>query len=258
MNPPIPHYYVILQPRGIVARLSINDIPFYRRAVDYNMSPSGPFNHMLIPGDNVVTVELAEIPGMIADNIVRTFEFRILREEDDDKLFGTKYPDFALPRKEDERGLPIRHDQRFRVDFATPEPAWMSAEPGYFPESGTPELHEAFREYNEAFRKKDVGTFLHATRLRVAEHRRFYGEQAHLEDARAKSDVTELLEEPWAIEPVELSDLVFERHAEGRVAYVTRRDGRPAVSAKSTRDPQVGFSVNLLLTRHQGRWTIFG
>jgi len=254
---PDPHFYTVLQPPGVVARISVNDIPFYRRVVDHHASPSGPFNHMIVPGENVVTLELAEVPGVVPANVVSVFEFRVQREADDRYLFRAKWPELAKEYPEEQRQLPIVHVRTFEPEFETPMPIWIDAPRDFFPSDGTPEQHDTVRELHEAYRRGDADAFLGATQLKLAEHAKFYGQTPELAPAAAKQRYAELLREPWDLDPYEPEALVFEQHADNRVAYVTRRDGGPALNATHKTDPTQAWRPNLLLTRVSGRWRIF-
>ena len=268
MTLPVPHYYQILHAPGVVARVTVNDIPFYRRAVDFSMSPAGPFNHMIVPGENIVVIELAEAAGPIAATATRTFDFRVMREADDRVIYRMKWPDVASePRPEGleppiryldkERELPIVHTGRFEPDFENPRPLWLDAPPGAFPAEGTQDQHDAVLELHDAFRRRDVDGFLAASELKLAEHRRFYGVIPELAPDAAKARYSEMLREPWDLDPYDPKQLVFERRADGRAAYVTRKDGTPALQARHQTDPSQAWGANLLLTRAEGRWRIF-
>ncbi|MBL9022652.1 MAG: hypothetical protein JNL21_10660 [Myxococcales bacterium] len=265
---PVPHYYQILHSPGVVARVTVNDIPFYRRAVDFAMSPAGPFNHMIVPGDNVVVLELTPAPGPVPPTVTQTFDFRIMRESDDRVVFRAKWPDlvdYPKPEKGDpptryldqDKRLPAVYTGRFEPDFENPRPIWLDAPTGAFPAEGTREQHDAVLELYEAFRRRDVDGFLAASELKLAEHRRFYGAIPELAPDVAKARYGEMLREPWNLDPYDPSQLVFERRAEGRAAYVTRKDGTPALQARHQTDPSQAWRANLLLTRAEGRWRIF-
>jgi hypothetical protein len=242
---------------GLIARVTVNDIPFYRRTVDFHMAPSGPFNHMIVPGENVVTVELDEVPGAIPHNIVRGFEFRIMREEDDHVIFQAKYPDFLQEYPDDKQKLPIAHTRFFEPNFENPKPIWMDAPVDSFPSSGTQEQHDAVRQLYDSFTRADVDGFLAASELKLVEHRRFYGVIPELAPTAAKQRYGEMLQQPWDVDPYDPKELVFERRADGRAAYVTRKDGTHALQARHKTDPTQLWRANLLLTRAEGRWRIF-
>jgi hypothetical protein len=56
-------------------------------------------------------------------------------------------------------------------------------------------------------------------------------------------------------EPYQPEAMRFDSHAGGRVAYVTRRDGRRAIDATAEDGRRV--STDLWLTRVAGQWRIF-
>ncbi len=249
MATPIPVYYQIMQSPAVAATISVNDVPFYRRVVDHNAAPAGPFNHMLVQGPNVVSISLIDVPGVLPANVVGGFDLRIMRQEDDRVLFRAKWPDFAAEYPEEQRKLPITHTRTFTPDFESPDPIWWDAPRGYFPPEGTPEQHDAVRELHEAYRKGDADAFLGATDLKMQLHRRYYGPVPQVEPAAARARVTSQLREPWDVKPLDLKELVFEHHADGRVAYVTRKDGSAALQATHKTDPTQAWTANLYLTR---------
>lgn len=263
MPNPIPVYFQIMQSPAIAARISVNDVPFYRRAVDHNAAPAGPFNHFLIPGENVVTMELTEVPGVLPANVIAGFDFKILREADDRVLFHQRWPDFAAQYPEDQRKLPIVHTRSFAPDVDSPKPVWWDAPLGHFPLEGTPEQHEAVRMLHDAYARGDADGFLAATDLKMQLHQRYYGPIPETSPPAARARVESQLREPWDVRPLNVKELAFERHAGGRVAYVTRRDGGPALQALHKTDPTQAWMANLYLTRpalpngEPGPWQIY-
>lgn len=249
MNPPVPVYYQILHSPGIAASISVNDVPFYRRLVDHNMAPAGPFNHMLVPGRNSVTLLLSEVPDVLPSNVIAGFDFRIMREEDDRVLFRMRWPDFAAEYPEAERSLPIVHTRSFDPDVDSPEPIWADAPKTDFPPEGTPEQRDAVRELHDAYRRADADAFLSITDLKMQLHRRYYGPVPQVLPAAARARVESQLREPWDVAPLNFDELVFERRAQGRVAYVTRKDGSAALQAAHKTDPTQAWTANLYLTR---------
>lgn len=256
MSLPIPYYYIVKHAPGIYARVAVNDIPFYRRAVDCNLAPAGPFNHLIVPGDNVVTMELFEV-GEPTPTIIRSFSMEILREKDDVACFREKWPDFGKEYPEEERKLPIVHTRGFKSEGEVPKPIWWEAPRESFGAGGTSEQLDVVREVHEAYGKADVDAFLAAYELKFAEHRRYYGVVPELTPAMARPKYAGLLAMPWDLEPLDPEQLVFERRAEGRVAYVTRKDGTAALQARHKTDPSHTWEADLLMTRVDGRWRIF-
>jgi hypothetical protein len=256
MSLPIPYDYRILHAPGIYARVLVNDIPFYRRIVDCNMAPAGPFNHLIVPGENVVRIELAEA-GENDPTIIRTFEMTVLRQVDGAVRFREKWPDFAKEYPEEERKLPIVHERKLQSDCETPLPVWWDSPHERFPSEGTRDLHDAVRALHDAYARADVDEFLYLVELKFAEHKKYYGAVPDLAPEAAKERYGALLREPWDLDPYDPKEIVFEHRAGGRVAYATRRDGSHALRARHKTDPSQSWTANLLLTRRDGRWRIF-
>jgi hypothetical protein len=256
-------YYQIKHPPGIVANVTVNDVPFYRRVVDHNAAPAGPFNHMLVPGKNLIEVSLAEVPGATPAHVERGFAFQVRREDDDVVLFDATWPAFAAEYPEEQRKLPIVHARHFEPPFEARAPIWGDAATDYFPPEGTPELHAPVKELHAAYARADVDAFMGSTALKMDLHRRYYGAMPETDAAAARAHIAGQLAEPWDVRPLELAELVFERRCGGRVAYVTRRDGGHALLATHKADPGQAWTANLYLTRpakpgggHEG-WRIF-
>lgn len=252
---PTPHYYQIKQAPNLVARVKVNDVPWYRRLVDFHHAPAGPANHLFLPGENEVTIEIhstEQDPYMI-----RTFELLFMKESDDSRIFRAKFPDYMEEYPEEERKLPFTHKQRFLFEETSPLPVWFHAPREGFSSEGSSEQHEAVRELHAAYANQDIDAFLHAMEHKTAEFAKFYGHLPELSPENARASYGKTLREPWDLRPYDPTELVFERHCDGRVAYVTRRDGGPALSADHKVDPSQTWQANLLLTRIDGRWRIF-
>jgi hypothetical protein len=227
----------------------VNDVPFYRRVVDHNAAPAGPFNHFLVPGTNVVTIALSEVEGVLPAHVIAGFDMKIQRQEDDKILFHQRWPDFGAEYPEEKRKLPIVHTRSFTPEIQSPAPIWEDAPRGWFPPEGTPEQRDAVLDLHTAYARGDADGFLSATGLKMDLHRKYYGPVPEVSPAAARARVTSQLSEPWDVAPVNFDELVFEHHADGRVAYVTRKDGGPALFAQHKADPTQAWTANLYLTR---------
>lgn len=251
---PTPHYYQIKHSPGVVAYILVNDVPFYRRMADLNITPAGPFNHMMVKGENTVTLMLAE-PN--ADPYrIRTFELNIMREEDDKVVYHARWPDLREDLPEGKRDLPIQHEGKFVFDEETPAPIWQTAPRESFPSEGTRELHEAVLELHGAYARADIDGFLKAMEHKTAEFQKFYGPMSELAPDTARATFGKTLAEPWDLAPYEPAEVVFESRAQGRAAYATRHDGKPLLMARHKLDPTSTWEGNLLLSRIDGRWRI--
>ncbi len=253
-----PYYYIVRQMPGLALKLAINDVPFYRRAVTYNVASNGPVNHALVRGENTVQMDLLEDNvNPHAPNARVVLDFVVLREEDDVVVHESKWPALLDLHQPEDRKLPLTHRTKFTIDTDIPKPIWQDNAPEQFPPEGTDEQHEAVFQLHDAYRRKDVGAFLAATELKLADHKRYYGPTPGLDPISAERDYGAKLREPWDVRPFDPKELVFERWADGRVAYVTRKDGGPALMATHQTDPKQTWRANLYLTRSDGKWRIF-
>jgi len=255
MELPTQYYYIVKHPPGFWVQISINDLPFYRRWSDHHVAPSGAVNHWLLEGENEVRILLVE-PDPPHQRSFK-FEFCIQKYEDDSQLLSIEYPNFLDAHPAVERSLPIFHRQTFRFDETSPRPIWRDAPVTDFPIEGTDAQRAAVFKLYDAKQRRDIDQFVTAGEIKASELQRFYGPQAHLAPSAVKANYTSVLNEPWDIAPLDWNDLVFERRGGGRTAYVTRKDGGPALFARHQRDKGKTWEVNPHLTQVQGTWRIF-
>ena len=252
------YYYIVRQMPGLALKLALNDVPFYRRAVDLNLATNGPVNHALLPGENTVLMEFLQAPvNPQAPNARVVLDFEVLLFDGDVKIHESKWPQVLDRAKPEDRKLPFIHRDKFDADKGLPLPIWDKAPRETFPSEGTPEMHDAVFELWDAYRRADVGAFLSATEVKLAEHQKYYGAMPELAPAEAARTYGAKLREPWDLQPFVPEELVFERWADGRVAYVTRKDGGHALVATHKTDPKQRWRADLYLTRVDGRWRIF-
>jgi hypothetical protein len=93
--------------------------------------------------------------------------------------------------------------------------------------------------------------------VKTAEHRKFYGLVPEMTEEYARGHCTQMLRQPWEVDPYDPKELVFERHQQGRVAYVTRKNGDYALQARHKTNPNMAWKANPYLTRTEGRWRVF-
>lgn len=252
---PTPYYYLVKHPPGFVVNITVNDIPFYRRFSDYHQAPNGPFNHWMLPGRNVVHLTLVqpvEVPDMNFG-----MSFQVLRFSDDKQLFSLAFPDFLDVHPEEERSLPAAHQAAFDFDRESPKPIWVDAPITDFPPEGTPEQRAAVFDLWDAKKRGDVDDFIRVTEMKARNLEIFYGHNPDHTPGRMRSEYGAILGEPWDVRPLDFDELVFERRGGGRTAYVTRKDGGPALFAQHTQDPDRTWEATLHLTMVDGRWRIF-
>ena len=247
------YVYRILHRPASYARALINGIPVYERAPDRNVAPMQPITHWLVTGENSIVIELTEAPpSPLAPNMTPHFAMMIMRAENlDDPRFRWEYPD-SIARLGLEPRLPWAHEGVFVPEGELPPPVFLDSPREEFPIEGTPEQHLAVAELYEAFATRDAARFEAAMDLKFSQFERYYGPQP-----LSKHDAIQRMNAPWIMEPFDAQDLRFERHADGRVAYVRRASGKPAVRATHRDEPYLGWGSDFYMTRQDGRWRIF-
>ncbi|MBK8939871.1 MAG: hypothetical protein IPM79_20170 [Polyangiaceae bacterium] len=254
----VPYYYVLRHMPGLALRLALNDVPFYRGVVTFNKATNGPVNHALVPGLNTVRMDLAAAPVNPDSPSARVvLDFDVLEQEGDRLVHTVRYPQLLERHEPKQRKLPLTHVETFEVEGDVPPPIWENSPREEFPESGTSEQLDCVFELWDAYKRQDIGAFLSATEVKLSDHQRYYGAAPELAPAEAARTYGAKLREPWDVAPFEPHELSFERWADGRVAYVTRKDGGFALLATHKTDPGQRWRANLYLTKVDGRWRIF-
>jgi hypothetical protein len=260
-----PYYYDLHHGAGIALRALLNDLPFYRSAGAEAAAVTAPANHLLVPGENVLTLEIAPPSKSVAAAVAREppapgalegvrFALRI-DDEDDTVVHAASWPDPAKKREP-----PTTITARFKVNGGFGRPVYLDAPRARFERKGTPDQREAVREIYRALEKGDAQAFLRLTELKLAERERANPGVPDLAVARQRARLLERFAKRWTLRSVDvktLKDLVFESRAEGRVAYVTRADGGPALEAVAASDPTNTLATDIFLTRVTGAWKVF-
>jgi hypothetical protein len=135
---------------------------------------------------------------------------------------------------------------------------WLDSPVTDFPVEGTPSQRAAVTELHDAYRRQDIDDFLRVVSLKTDELQRYYGPMPEFQPANARANYGAMLAEPWDLDPLDWNEIVFERRGGGRTAYVTRKDGRPALFARHKADPMKTWQANLHLCLVGDRWRIFG
>ncbi len=229
-------------------RVLMNDIPFYKRGpTEYTVTYTDGANHLLLPGDNVITLELYEAP----DNIHVIVEVTI--DNDHERpVVRLDWPTIVggLPPV-----LPFVISFPFRTTGLSYQPAYLRAPPASFGREGTPELRQAVTDFHGAVARNDADAFARLVELKSVEGQAAYEGSPSYAIGDARREAAEYFSEHALARPLDFDELVFEPRAEGRVAYVTRVDWGPAVEARTRKGR--GFGTDLWLTRHDGAWKIF-
>lgn len=258
----VPYYFRLHQGTGVAVRAYLNDLLFYKGKGAENMTVTSPCNHLLVPGENVFTLEIAAAPRpAIAPKVEGPVRFTLMvDDEDDTTVHRVNWPELWEPLPVEQRVMPFVHVSRFQADEALPAPIYADAPRVSFGKEGTPELREAVRRVSRAFAAGDTEAFLDENALKLAERQRAYPDIPDLAVGPQRGKIAAQLARKWDVRPSDLdgfSDLVFEQRADGRVAYVSRLDGGYAIEAVSADDPSVVFTTDLFLTQQDGVWKIF-
>ncbi|MEO5728514.1 MAG: hypothetical protein ABI134_17410, partial [Byssovorax sp.] len=215
----VPHWYKLHHGTGVALRIFVNDILLYRHSGRDNWTFTGPANHLFVPGENTLRVELfPTIAPAHAPKLRGPVEVRIMADAPKDVIIA-EY-DFSWWDAQNEPPLPTVGASVFRPDGDIPEPAWQSAPRERFGPEGTPELRAAAQALHEAFAKRDVDAYFEAHRVRLEQWQRAYPESPAYDPSLQRARLADAMKIDWVMPPFDADALVFEPQADGRVAYV--------------------------------------
>jgi len=171
-------------------------------------------------------------------------------------LYRTSFPACLRELPEERWRTPCYVEQTFELDFTPLPRAWWSAPRASFGCSGTPEMHQAVAAAHAALGARDLDAWIAAIELETTEYGMAFGTGATEALADRRAMYQEMFAFPLTLATLEPRQLHFEARAAGRVAHVTRHDGRPVLDAVLA-DP-LGQLIrgDLLLTQHEGRWRV--
>lgn len=245
------YFYRVVHGREARLRALLNDIPFYKRAPqEFAITYGGGANHLLAPGENTLTLELFEAPRTNTVILEITID-----HNHDDPVIKMEWPALCADLPAEAAGLPLVYTQRFRADKVTHLPAYMSCPPIDFGPEGTPELREAVRAFHAAVANADASSFAEELSLKATEMTAAYAGDPSCSADDARREMADFASSGVSARPLDFDELLFESRAGGRVAYVTRIDGGPAIQAISGGGDRL--NVDLCLTRVNGVWRIF-
>jgi len=259
---------------GTWARVDINGIPLYRAPFVGPHSRSGPLNYLLVPGENVLEVELLKTrePNVHEGEVKHVKEalmFQLYTVNNPDAPEGEKldrtmlldvqYPKIWEDAPEEHQRFPFYHRQTFTLEHDLHTPPFVKAEPAAFECEGTPALREAVQRLYTALETKDYEGLLDELALKFAsDEKACEGEDGQRAGAKMKNWREELFPyEPVPAEPLDMSMLHFEACRGGRVAYVTRHDEGYPLDAVCQKDPRRRVRTDLLMVQQGGRWRVF-
>jgi hypothetical protein len=244
----------------VTVRATLNDLPFYRGRGAESAALTGPANHLLLPGDNALTLEVSAPPGGASSAPPQlSFALRI-DDEADTLVHAVSAADLWSELPPEQRKLPWKHVSRFHADTRLGRPACADSPRARFNRDGTPEQKEAVREIYRAFESGDAQAFLRAIKLELEDRQRAYAGVPELSAARRREKIAARFAKKWKIRQIvlrNLKELSFESRLEGRVAFVTRRDGGAAIEAVAVGDASNRVEMDLLLMRKGSSWRVF-
>jgi len=245
------------------ARVYVNELPIYKRGYKGPDSVGASINELLVPGDNEVKIELLQThampPGEYDQDAIRLRLFEVLSKDPVETrgILDLRFPDIFMEVEQERRRFPYCYKKTFDPGVTVPPPPWRNAPEADFDCSGTPELREAVERLHQAMVSGNVDVFLDEIALKLN-----HAELAFPGDPDERASAKEALFRDFFREPLQVRSLDFDQlhfHAlhGGRVAHVARLDDTPALYAQHAANPNIGMQMDLLMTRHDGRWMAF-
>jgi len=246
-----PYTYTLSHGPDTVVRLLLNDIPFYRvpHQRDRGITETCPVDHWLVPGLNTFDIELAfaEERYFITFSIEESYD----REH---PIFRYEWPRVyrTLPIV---RQFPFVHGSSFTVPDLTFRSVHLDAPCSAFPLSGNEAQQRAVMRLYDTLLRADADAFMDAMALKTAELNRAYDGHPLVNPDKVRGQFRERFSRGLTVKPVSVDELVFESRADGRVAYVTRKDGGQPIDVETPTGEWMAH--DLWLTFHNGDWRVF-
>lgn len=256
-----PYMVRILHNAGTWVRVWVNDLPMYDRAVMNFMTSQFHGTPWFIPGENSLVLEVFDAPrNPETPTVTPYFDLTLYLDAvdpaDEQVLVQLKYPELLADLAPEDRKFPIVVRTTFTPEGNIPEPIWKNAPPSEIPEDGTPELWKAVYAVHDAFARRDVDAFVDSAALKLEDQVRYLGPDVRLSREGVRKEHAAMMEQPWELMPFEPTELHFRSCQDGRVAYVTRKGGGPAIYAQHRTAPQ-SFKVKPLLVRQGADWRVY-
>ncbi len=256
-------FYSVNVKAGSWARVFLNDLPLHLQSAPGIDSPSSSINHMLLNGENTLTVEVLAAPEERGPGAVSVHFYSVIDPTTKPVTISTVHR-FAFPEALDtvvnprDRRVPFFQASRFMFDAGDFIPIWASAPPEDVDCRGTPDLQAAVIELYESVERLDVDRFLDLCELRLSEYERAYPGVSPARADTRRDALRELFSYKPRLPPLDMSALHFASRANGRVVHVSREDGGFVLNAPAELDPRRRLKADLLYTRHLGAWRIWG
>jgi hypothetical protein len=260
MPPPLVCYHASIRP-GVLLRARLNDLPVYKTPHRGPDSRQGGANHLLVPGENELSIEILKAPP------AEPTEFQPGEVVPPPGWPAPRSVRFALYTQDPEvwdgeppalRRLPYRHLSRFDLGPDITAPIYLGARPADVGCEGTPDLFSAVAAVHEALASRDVDRFLELVSLKMSEYARAYEGMGDASVGNQQAATREFFAARPVIGPLDPTSLHFEARARGKVAVVTGVDDGCAITATTERDPNAVLRANLWLTQHDGGWRVIG
>jgi hypothetical protein len=270
----VPILHNLAMRHDTLARVYVNDLPLFRGTAWGPLSQNAGMNYLLVPGENELRVELLRAPKPAPgvkveaapdpDNDIdprQSVELKIFKpiahgSHDVEMIHVCRFPDVWKNVDEDDRRLPYHHVDHFDPDVSIGPPAFLSSPPTDFECEGTAELHAAVSELHAAMVAKDVRLLIDLMSLQISEYARAFEGTSGTTVSDQEEAYEELFAEDVVVSPLELGQLHFTPRAGGRVAEVTRFDGKPVYEILSRGNSLKGHSSDPVFTQHQGQWRV--
>lgn len=261
----ITNYFINIQMQlSVAVRFYLNDMPVWRFLRQGPDSMNGGANEWLVPGENVLTMEIVEsaltLPNKPADHpMIQVAIFKAKEggatHEDVEVIHQVRFPDLWDEVSEELKVFPYRHESRFVLPASEVyRPRYLDAPEQDIPSDGTPELHQVVQDLYAAIQSGDGSRFADLLTLQFEEYERANGGAPHTDIASQRTVVDNFFAHPIVVKDLEMDRLVFESRANGRLVHVIRDDGQPVFQAVATDDPTEHLEANALLTFSDGQW----
>jgi hypothetical protein len=242
-----------------IARVTLNDLPFVRDPSAAFRDTARPCSHFLVPGENWLTLEVWEGPPSPDSPLHQgPVDVMIQEIETERTLARIAWPAFAISagQKLEALEMPFVYTTKFEVPEEHPKPRYDGLPKEAIPEEGTVDLLDAVARLRESLASRNAKAFVGENALKLEEQRRYYGDSRDFDADGLVAAYERRFQDPLDVQSVEPDELRFEGRAKNRVAYVTRKDGRPTISARGVLDPGQSYELDPLFVRHDGRWTL--
>lgn len=236
--------------RGTRVELDLNDLPVVYRTWRGSGTTTLGAREFAVPGDNTIRVTVGRRPARGVVEVECYFKGEAAGQLS--TVWATRIDDDARAALGERRTA----TGSFRLPTSVHRRAWFDAPRFDFDCDGLPEQRAAVERFHALLTGGDVDAVLAFGHLSTSEMGRAYADQAS--QVSLERSIRETLVGGLRVRPIDDVPLHFERRAEGRVAYATRTDGRPVISARTLTRPHQNITRNPLLTFHDGKWSLFG